>query len=143
MLGLLVLQSQSGGVAETAEILTVSGVGQRGDYEVKGKVVLIQGNSSRITLRGAPKRIEVSGNNHSIQADGTATVIVGGNGNRLTIKGLVTDLKINGTTNRVSVAHLTRVSVAGVENIVRWQKGPNGGKPKASISGVDNRVVRG
>ena len=68
---------------------------------------------------------------------------VSGTGNTIAYVGDCPALTVNGTHNQISITLRpgARVTVAGVENVVRWRVSGKG-RPAISSSGVGNRIVR-
>jgi len=88
----------------------------------KDKTTTVLGNENTITATGTCTLISVAGNKNVIKADTT------------------TKLEVAGNDNTASVTAADEISVPGSRNTVSWKKGASGKAPAVSNPGKDNKV---
>lgn len=70
------------------------------------------------------------------------SVVVDGVENTVTLKGKCDSVAVNGTSNKVTMETVGRITVSGVENVLKYKSGFDGKTPSISKTGVDNTVTR-
>ncbi|PKF74364.1 DUF3060 domain-containing protein [Chryseobacterium sp. PMSZPI] len=90
------------------------------------------------------KTIQVDGVGHKLNYTLTnGNVEVSGGDNTVTIKGNAGKISVSGTGNKVYIDKVNNIAIEGGSNTVYYKtSGTKSGKPNASLTGVDNKVVK-
>lgn len=92
-------------------------------------------------------------NNYLLQVDGVghalnytlnaSNVEVSGGDNTVTVKGSAGKVSVSGTGNKIYIDKVDNVAIEGGNNTVYYRtSGTKSGKPNASLTGVENKVVK-
>lgn len=131
-------------VRGTCESITISGNGNRVDFETAGRLQ-VQGFQQQVS-GGRAGDLEVSGHGNQLDATIGDVAVMPADGDEVEAKGRSrgAPVQIQGVKHVVTLRLElpVRLDVAGAENRIEWQAGPGVPEPRVQIQGLRQTVRR-